>query len=462
MFFGVGLHFLARKNVSLDKSFAGKEACVERDSLKELLAWQSNPKRKPLLIRGARQVGKTWLMQEFGRRHYAKSLYINFENNPQMTALFRLNFDLERIKLGLELETNQKIDPASTLLIFDEIQAAPEALAALKYFQEQAPELQIVAAGSLLGVALHAQTSFPVGKVDFLDLHPMTFAEFLTALGKEALVQRIEQGDWELLKTFKTTYIEALKTYLIVGGMPEVVQDYVHNLDFNNVRALQKRILLAYEQDFSKHVPAVDVPKLRQLWNSIPSQLAKENRKFIYGAVRKGSRAKEYERSLLWLNDCGLTHQISRVTAPKVPLQAYQCTKAFKLYSLDVGLLGCQANLAPRILLEGDDLFVEFKGALTEQFVLQELCCQPNLTISYWTNDAGSAEIDFLIESDGKIIPVEVKASINLKSKSLQVFREKYNPSIALRISLADFRLENALCDLPLYALAGLKNVLQF
>ena len=432
---------------------------MKRDGLTKLIGWKNKPNRKPLLIKGARQVGKTYLMQEFGRCCYERSIYVNFDNNPQMLELFRLDFDLERIKRGLELETNQKIDPATTLLIFDEIQNSPQALASLKYFYEQAPNLQIVAAGSLLGVALHSESSFPVGKVDFLDLRPMTFCEFLTALGKEAFAQSIKDGDWDLLKAFRTKYIEALKAYFIVGGMPEVVRDYVEHIDYGNVRALQKRILLSYEQDFSKHMPVVDVPKVRMLWNSIPSQLAKENRKFIYGALRKGARAKEYERSLLWLNDCGLTHQILRVTTPKLPLLAYTNQKAFKLYGLDVGLLCCQANLAPRVILDGDDLFVEFKGALTEQFVLQELRCQKNLTITYWANDTGSAEIDFLLENDGRVIPVEVKSSINLKSKSLQVYRTKYNPDLSLRISMADFRKENDLCDLPLYALSGIENI---
>ena len=354
--------------------------------------------------------------------------------------------------MGLELYSGQKIDPDHTLLIFDEVQEVPRALSSLKYFYENAPEYHIVCAGSLLGIALHEGTSFPVGKVDFLKLYPLSFKEFLMATGKERFAELLNKQDHQMIASFKQTYIDALKQYYFVGGMPEAVQSFAENMDFNEVREIQKRILAAYEQDFSKHAPNEIVPKIRMLWNSIPSQLARENKKFIYGLVREGARAKEYETAILWLSDCGLVHKISRVNAAGIPLKAYEDLKAFKLFLVDVGLLGCMAGLRQRTLLDGNDLFVEFKGALTEQYVCQQLKTIEDLGVYYYTNDRGSCEIDFIVDTGEQIIPVEVKAETNLRAKSLKTYQEKFAPEIAVRASMADFKKEDRLVNLPLYA----------
>ena len=302
-----------------------------RIAMEQLLKWKSNTRRKPLIIEGARQVGKTWLMKEFGKQAYDSTVYINFDSNSQMSALFAADLDVKRLIFGLELYSGQKIDPDHTLLIFDEVQEVPRALTSLKYFCENAPQYHIICAGSLLGIALHEGTSFPVGKVDFLKLYPLSFKEFLMATGKERYAELLNSGDFSLITSFKQTYIDALKYYYFVGGMPEAVQCFAEDSDFAEVRVIQKRILAAYEQDFSKHAPNEIVPKIRMLWNSIPSQLAKENKKFLYGLVREGGRAKEYETAIMWLIDCGLVHKVSRVNAAGIPLKAYEDLKAFKL-----------------------------------------------------------------------------------------------------------------------------------
>ncbi|MDO5136805.1 MAG: DUF4143 domain-containing protein, partial [Eubacteriales bacterium] len=324
---------------------------------------------------------------------------------------------------------------------------------------ENAPQYHIVCAGSLLGIALHEGTSFPVGKVDFLRLYPLSFKEFLMAVGKERFAGLLDKKDFDMITSFKQTYIDALKHYYYVGGMPEAVQRFVENNDFNEVREIQKRILAAYEQDFSKHAPNEIVPRIRMLWNSIPSQLAKENKKFIYGLVREGARAKEYEAAILWLTDCGLVHKVSRVNTPGMPLKAYEDMKAFKLFVLDVGLLGCMTGLRQRTLLDGNDLFAEFKGALTDQYVCQQLKTLDDLGIYYYTNDRGSCEVDFVVDTGERIVPVEVRAEINLKAKSLKTYRDKYAPELAVRTSMADYRQEEWLVNLPLYAIVQIKEI---
>ncbi len=430
-----------------------------RIAMEKLLQWKDRKHRKPLIIEGARQVGKTWLMKEFGRLHYSDTVYINFDSNSRMADLFAADLDITRLILGLELYAGRKIDPANTLLIFDEIQEVPRALSSLKYFYENAPEYHIVCAGSLLGIALHEGTSFPVGKVDFLKLAPLSYREFLMATGKEQYATLLEKQDYALITSFKQTYIDALKHYYFVGGMPEAVQCFAEDADFNEVREIQKRILAAYEQDFSKHAPIDIVPKIRMLWNSIPSQLAKENKKFIYGLVREGARAKDYETALMWLSDCGLIHKVSRVTTAGIPLRAYEDLKAFKLFLLDVGLLGCMAGLRQHTLLDGNALFAEFKGALTEQYVCQQLKAIEDLGVYYYTNDRGSCEIDFVLDTGEKIIPVEVKAEVNLRAKSLKSYYEKYTPELSVRTSMSDYKEEDWLVNLPLYAV---ENVAAF
>ena len=430
-----------------------------RMAMENLLAWKQSRRRKPLIIEGARQVGKTWLMKEFGRQAYADTVYINFDSNARMAELFASDLDTKRLVLGLELYAGRKIDPENALLIFDEVQEVPRALAALKYFCEDAPQYHIVCAGSLLGIALHRGTSFPVGKVDFLKLYPLSFQEFLMAIGKQQFSELLDQQDFSMITSFRETYADALKQYYFVGGMPEAVESFAENQDFNEVRQIQKRILAAYEQDFSKHAPNEAVPRLRMLWNSIPAQLAKENKKFIYGLVREGARAKDYETALLWLSDCGLVHRVSRVNAPGIPLRVYEDMKAFKLFVLDVGLLGCMTGLHQRTLLDGNALFVEFKGALTEQYVCQQLKTLADLELCYYTNDRGSCEVDFVVDTGGRVMPLEVKAETNLRAKSLKTYREKFSPELAIRTSMADYRKEDGLVNLPLYAIGQIGSL---
>lgn len=425
-----------------------------RYAMENLREWKNRKNRKPLIIEGARQVGKTWLMKEFGRQEYTNTVYINFDSNSRMTELFSADLDITRILRGIEIYTGKKINSEDTLIIFDEVQEVPKALSSLKYFYEDAPEYHVICAGSLLGIALHGGTSFPVGKVEFMKLFPMSFREFLTATGKEQYVELLEQKDHQMISSFKQIYIDALKEYYYVGGMPEAVLSYSQAHDLEDVRNIQNMILAAYEQDFSKHAPVSIVPKIRMVWNSIPSQLAKENRKFIYGLLRKGARAKDYETAIMWLIDCGLIHKVSRITTPNLPLKAYEDLKAFKLYLVDIGLLGALAGLKQSALLDGNGMFVEFKGALTEQYVLQQLVTDPDIGIYYYTNDRGNCEIDFLIDDGDKVIPLEVKAELNLKAKSLKTYREKYSPEVAVRTSMADYKENDGLVDMPLYMIS--------
>ena len=423
-----------------------------RSAIEKLFQWKKSRHRKPLVIEGARQVGKTWLMKEFGRKAYADTIYINFDSNSRMAELFASDLNTDRLIMGIELYAGRKIDPDRTLLIFDEVQEVPRALSSLKYFYENVPQYHIVCAGSLLGIALHEGTSFPVGKVDFLSLYPLSFKEFLMAVVGEQFAELLDRQDYSMVASFSQTYMDALRQYYFIGGMTEAVRSFAEEKDFNEVRKIQRRILSAYEQDFSKHAPLEIVPKIRMVWNSIPSQLAKENKKFLYGLVREGGRAKEYEAAIMWLCDCGLVHKVSRVNAAGIPLKAYEDLKAFKLYLVDVGLLGCMSGLHQRILLDGDDLFTEFKGALTEQYVCQQLKTIDGLGIYYYTNDRGTCEVDFVVDNGLQAVPVEVKAEVNLKAKSLKTYYEKYSPEISVRTSMADYKEESWLVNLPLYA----------
>ena len=428
-----------------------------RSALTKLQEWKDKPNRKPLIIRGARQVGKTWLMKEFGRTFFANTAYINFDNNRRMRILFEDDYDLKRIITALQIESGVKITPEDTLIIFDEVQEVPQALTALKYFYENAPEYAVVAAGSLLGIAMHQGTNFPVGKVDELQLYPLSFREFLLATENAPLVDLLDHLDWPLITTFKSKYIDLLRQYYYVGGMPEAVAAYVERGDFAEVRAIQNALLAAYEQDFSKHAPNNIVPRLRMVWQSIPAQLAKENRKFIYGMLREGARAKDFEVALQWLADCGLIHRVHRVSKPGMPLKAYHDLTAFKLYLLDVGLLAAMGDIDVRTLLGGNDIFVEFKGALTEQYVLQQLIAEVGVTPYYWSSEHGTGEIDFLFQLDGTIVPLEVKAKENLRARSLRSFNEKYPGLRPVRTSMSDHRKEEWMENWPLYAIGDLE-----
>lgn len=433
---------------------------MKRSKMEELIAWKNSSSRKPLIIKGSRQVGKTWLMKEFGEKNYSKVIYLNLEKNKRLKSLFADDFDIQRIITALQAETGSMIDHNDTLLIFDEIQSVPEAISALKYFHEDVPDFHIVAAGSLLGVALHANISFPVGHVDFMDLYPMTFTEFLDALGENSLINLLESKDWKLITAFKSKFIERLKQYYFVGGMPEAVLKFSEAYNFTDVREIQKNILLAYEQDFSKYPPLETIPRIRGVWNSIPGQLAKENRKFIYGLIKTGSRAKNYEVAISWLIDCGLVHKIHRVNKPAIPLKAYEDFSAFKLFIADVGLLSAMNDIDARTLLDKNVLFTEFKGALTEQFVLQHLKCLKYVAVYYWSAERSTAEVDFVLQHNGRIVPVEVKAEENLQAKSLNVFSEKYHPEMVFRISMSDFRQKGTFYNLPLYAISNLEHLL--
>ncbi len=426
--------------------------------MQELVNWKNKSDHKPLIIRGARQVGKTWLMKNFGEREYMQTAYVNFEQSKLLKTLFTDNFDIQRIITAIQIETGVQIDTENTLIIFDEIQEAPGALTSLKYFYENAPQYNIIAAGSLLGVALKNKISFPVGKVEFLDLYPLSFKEFLLALNQQPLLKLLESKDWILIKSFREKYIQHLRQYYYIGGMPEAVFSFSKQNNYNEVRAIQKRILLAYEHDFSKHAPNEIVPRIRMIWNSIPAHLARENKKFIYRAVKQGARAKDYELALSWLIDCGLAHKVCRVSKPGFPLKAYEDFGAFKLFVVDTGLLSAMVNIDIKTLIEGNVIFTEFKGALTEQFVLQQLKTLQDIDIYYWSAEKSSSEIDFLVQQAGKIIPIEVKAEENLQAKSLKMFYQKYNPKSAIRTSMSDYRKDNWLINIPLYAISELAS----
>ncbi|EMY45273.1 AAA family ATPase [Glaesserella parasuis] len=424
---------------------------MQRKILQSLQNWKQNPNRKPLIIQGARQVGKTWAMKHFGEQSFEQVAYINFDNNPRMKTLFSGDYDINRLILGLKIESGVDIQAHNTLIIFDEVQEVPQALSSLKYFYENTPEFYIVSAGSLLGVSLHHQVSFPVGKVDFLPLYPMDFHEFLLAVGKQDLVELLNLKDWSLISAMKSRYIELLRQYYFVGGMPEAVKVFIETQNFDAVRQVQKNLLMAYEQDFSKHIrDGQTVQKVRSIWHAIPEQLAKENKKFIYANLQKGARSKDYEIALQWLKDSGLVHSVPRIKKPHLPLSAYQ-DNAFKLYGLDIGLLSAQSHLDASVLLDGSRIFSEFKGALTEQYVLQQLIANQDNPVFYWATEKGTAEVDFVVQQKQAVIPIEVKAEENLKAKSLKVYVEQFQPECAFRFSIADYREQDWMVNVPLY-----------
>lgn len=427
-----------------------------RYAMQELIKWKEKPNRKPLIIKGARQVGKTWLMKEFGKQYFDNMAYINFDNNGRMKNVFDGDYDIERILMAINIESKETVFPQKTLIIFDEIQEAPRAIASLKYFQENAPEYAIVAAGSLLGVAIHEGVSFPVGKVDIMDLYPLNYREFLEAVGEKKLVQLITKKDYRMMSVFKDKYIDWLKRYYYIGGMPEVVADFIKNRDFNQVRKIQSTIIALYESDFGKHTTENQLARIRMVWNSIPMQLAKENKKFFFGQIKEGARAKDFELAIEWLLDCGLIKKVYRVNKPAVPLKAYMEFSAFKLFLLDVGLLGALSELDAGSILDGNDLFTEFKGALTEQYVCQQLVSDTAYTPFYYASEKATYEVDFIVQKGSQIVPLEVKAEENLQAKSLKFFCSKYEPEYAVRTSMSDYRVQDWMVNLPLYAISNL------
>lgn len=402
-------------------------------------------------MQGARQVGKTWILKDFAKREYKNLAYISCENNERMRELFA-DYDTERIIRGISAVTMQSIIPGETLIFIDEIQEIPKAVSSLKYFCENQNEYHIAVAGSLLGIALHEGESFPVGKVDVIQLYPMNFEEFILALGKEKLLEILKSRNWNEISMMKTELIENLRVYYFTGGMPEVVDLFVKTQDIVKVRALQNRILADYALDISKHAPKTEIPKISLVWNSIPSHLAKENKKFVYGALRKGARAAQYEDAIQWLVNAGLAYKITRVSKAAMPLHFYEQTDVFKLFMHDCGLFGAMSKTPPDLILLGSKVFEEYKGAFTEQFVLQQLKAMEDVFIHYYTNDDSTLEIDFLLQCGNKILPVEVKAEENLQAKSMKSFLAK-NPDLhGVRFSMSPYREQERMTNIPLYA----------
>lgn len=421
--------------------------------MQDLIAWKNKLNRKPLVLKGARQVGKTWLMKEFGQTEFAKVAYVSFYNNQRMKRVFEDDYDIDRILMNINIEAKVEVTPGDTLIILDEIQEAPRALESLKYFCENAPEYAVVAAGSLLGVAIHAGVSFPVGKVDMLELHPMSFREFLEAMDQRNLADLLAKRDHQLINDFHEKYVFWLKNYYYVGGMPEAVSYFSQHKDYVEIRSIQKALIAQYEDDFGKHAGSGELARIRMVWNSIPLQLAKENKKFFFGQIKTGARMKDYEIAIEWLLDCGLIHKVYRVDKPAVPLKAYMDFSAFKLFMLDVGLLGALSELDAASILEGNDIFVEFKGALTEQYVLQQLRAETENTPYYYTSDSAKYEMDFMIQRGKNVIPIEVKAETNLQARSLKAYYQKFAPEYAVRTSMANYRRDDWLTNIPLFAI---------
>ena len=423
---------------------------MKRNILSQLIKWKNGTNRKPLILNGARQVGKTYILKEFGRTQYKNTAYVNCDNNDTIEKIFSQGYDVRRIILSLSAVTHIRIEPHNTLIILDEIQESPLALNSLKYFYENAPEYHIAVAGSLLGISLHSGTSFPVGKVDMLKMYPMTFDEFLPAIGEPQLFQILKSCYYELMNSFSSKLTDCLRQYYFTGGMPAVVKEYAANHDINETRAIQKQILFDYRRDFSKHAPSSQIPRINQVWDSIPSQLAKDNKKFIYSAVKKGGRASEFELAIQWLIDAGLVYRVNRITSPSIPLKFYEDISAFKLFTLDIGLMGAMVDTPPENVLIGDSQFREYKGAFTELFVLTQMITQ-NLPIYYFSANDSRVEIDFIVQKGAIVIPVEVKAEVNVKSKSLHMYIDKHPQLKGLRLSMQPYQDQGWMENKPLY-----------
>ncbi len=423
---------------------------MQRLAMQELVKWKERRKHPPLIIQGARQVGKTWLMQEFGRLYFKQTAYFNFERQKVLKTIFEEDFDAQRIMDELEMLVGFKPTP-NTLIIFDEIQACPVALTALKYIAEAFPSFYVVVAGSLLGLTLHQGISFPVGKVDFLDLYPLSFEEFLIAIGEKVKAEHLQAGDFSSLSKFHEIFLKLLKRYFYIGGMPGVVRTYIETKDWNLVRQEQRSILKYYARDFSKHLLQPTLGRTLKVWKRIPAELGKENKKFIYKNLHEGARSTEYDGAIEWLCECGLAHQVENVAKPEMPLIAFQDGKGFKLFLNDIGLLGAMSKLRAKDLVEGNELFGQYRGALTEQYVFQEMrVAHPEVEINYWSSSTN--EVDFVIQYEGQVLPIEVKAGINLQAKSLAALMERYKLKKAIRFSSAKYQAGEKIIDYPLYA----------
>ena len=435
-------HFYVQKNVS---------NIMERFVLQRLKEWKERKDRKPLIVNGARQVGKTWALREFAKREYAKEAYIICRKNELVEQVFKQDFNVERILLSLSAIIHVDITPGDTLIILDEVQEIPEAIEALKYFCENAPEYHIAVAGSLLGISLHHDVSYPVGKVNEIDIYPMSYGEFLLAKGEKQCYQLLEEQNFEITNLLHEKYVDLLRQYYYVGGMPEAVKEYVESGALKEVRRIQKEILKGYERDFSKHSPKEQIERIKMVWKSIPSQLFKDNKKFIYGALRQGARAKDFEIAIEWLVDSGLLYKVPRCTKPALPLDIYEDFSVFKLYLLDIGLLGAMVNVDPAQILINNQIFSEYKGGMTEEYVLQEMKSRNISPIYYHKTDDSRLELDFVIQYKGKLLPIEVKAEGNVRANSLMTLL-KANPDLqAVRFSMLPYKKQEQLFCVPLY-----------
>lgn len=428
---------------------------MERFLMRALLQWKNSPRRKPLILNGARQVGKTWLLKEFGRLHFGKIAYLSLDNDAVARSFFERGFDMGRIIADLSLHTGVQITPGDTLIVIDEIQSCPLAITSLKYFCEDAPAYAVAAAGSLLGLSAHEGSGYPVGKVNGLDLHPLSFREFLDATGNAMLGELLDSGDTGRMSSFAPKATELLRKYYVVGGMPAAVDAYARGAELSEVRNIQADILEGYQRDFAKHAPYRLLPRMMEVWESIPSHLSQENRKFVFGHIRKGARAKDYEETLTWLAQAGLVTRVRRISKPGLPLCPYADDNAFKLFLLDVGLLGAMSGLEPSTVVNGNAVFSEFKGALTEQYVCQQLVSECGLTPYYWSAENSSGEIDFLVQDSNRIVAIEVKAEENLRARSLRFFKDKHPDVCALRFSMSGFREQDWMRNIPLYAMGN-------
>ncbi|AKT48113.1 ATPase [Olsenella sp. oral taxon 807] len=428
---------------------------MERFLMDDLVGWKNSVRRKPLVLNGARQVGKTWLLMEFGARHFESVAYVNLDNNLGLASQFDVGYDLPRILLMIQAESGQRVIPGKTLVVLDEVQECPKALTSLKYFCENAPELAVVAAGSLLGITFHEGTGYPVGKVDMLDLHPLSFREFLDATGNPMLREVVDSGDKQLLGSLAAKFRELLKQYYFVGGMPEAVATFVESADLSAVRAVQEGVLFGYERDISKHLGAAGAERALSAWRSLPAHLGQENKKFVFGHIGEGARARDYRSAITWLTQAGIATRVPRVSKPGVPLSAYADESAFKLFSLDVGLLCALSRLDASSIVDGNALFTEFRGALTEQYVCQQLVSDCNLSPCYWSAENSRGEVDFLVQRGGRVYPIEVKAEENLRSKSLRAFSGRYPGTVSRRFSLSGFCDQGWMRNVPLYAIGN-------
>lgn len=428
---------------------------MERFLMDDLVGWKNSARRKPLVLNGARQVGKTWLLMEFGARHFESVAYVNLDNNLGLASQFDVGYDLPRILLMIQAESGQRVIPGKTLVVLDEVQECSKALTSLKYFCENAPELAVAAAGSLLGITFHEGTGYPVGKVDMLDLHPLSFREFLDATGNPMLREVVDSGDKQLLGSLAAKFRELLKQYYFVGGMPEAVVTFVESADLSAVRAVQEGVLFGYERDISKHLGAAGAERALSAWRSLPAHLGQENKKFVFGHIGEGARARDYRSAITWLTQAGIATRVPRVSKPGVPLSAYADESAFKLFSLDVGLLCALSRLDASSIVDGNALFTEFRGALTEQYVCQQLVSDCNLSPCYWSAENSRGEVDFLVQRGGRVYPIEVKAEENLRSKSLRAFSGRYPGTVPRRFSLSGFCDQGWMRNVPLYAIGN-------